>query len=53
MASTSRLIRYYKDREVWLVQPDSRPPKVSPYPVYPNGPAVDDAQAERSSASAY
>jgi hypothetical protein len=53
MASTSRLISYYKDREVWLVQPDSSPPKVSPYPVHPNGPAVEVGQAERSSASAY
>jgi hypothetical protein len=25
------LIRYYKDRTVWLVQPDMDPPNVSPY----------------------
>jgi len=53
MASTSRLIRYYKDREVWLVQPDSSPPRILPYPVHLDGPAVDVGQAERSSASAY
>jgi len=27
------LIRYYHDREVWLVQPDSQPVTVTPYPV--------------------
>ena len=32
-ASNLELIRYYKDRKVWLVEPDCNPPKVSPYPV--------------------
>ncbi|MGI8770546.1 MAG: hypothetical protein ACR2JE_03845 [Acidobacteriaceae bacterium] len=27
------LIHYYKDRNVWLVQPDTRPAEVSPYPM--------------------
>jgi hypothetical protein len=30
-ANNLDLIRYYKDRQVWLVQPDAQPPKVSPY----------------------
>jgi hypothetical protein len=28
----SELLRYYKDRQVWLVQPDFIPAKLSPYP---------------------
>ena len=31
-ANNRQLIRYYKDRKVWLVQPDSQPISVSPYP---------------------
>ncbi|HET9087187.1 MAG TPA: hypothetical protein VFN53_06680, partial [Acidobacteriaceae bacterium] len=27
------LINYYKDRKVWLVQPDLHPASVTPYPV--------------------
>jgi len=27
------LIRYYKDRQVWLLEPDSTPAKLSPYPM--------------------
>jgi len=26
------LLRYFKNRTVWLVEPDSNPPKISPYP---------------------
>jgi len=26
------LLRYFRDREAWLVEPDSVPPKISPYP---------------------
>jgi hypothetical protein len=26
------LLRYFRDRRVWLVEPDSNPPRVSPYP---------------------
>ena len=31
-AENEELIRYYKDRTVWLVEPDKNPPQVSPYP---------------------
>jgi hypothetical protein len=31
-ASNLELIRYYKDRTVWLVQPDLKPATISPYP---------------------
>jgi len=32
-ASNAELIRYYRDRKVWLVQPDSPAAEVMPYPV--------------------
>jgi hypothetical protein len=32
------LIHYYKDRTVWLVEPDSNPATVSPYPVATQAP---------------
>ncbi len=32
-ADNRELIQYYKDRQVWLVQPDMRPAKLSPYPL--------------------
>lgn len=31
-ASNCELIKHYKDRKAWLVQPDLRPTRVSPYP---------------------
>jgi hypothetical protein len=31
------LTRYYQDRHVWLVQPDTQPPQVSPYPMPEQG----------------
>src|SRR5260370_40739045 len=31
--STTELLQYFSDRNVWLVQPDLRPPRLSPYPV--------------------
>lgn len=34
-AKNRELIQYYKDRKVWLVQPDLNPAKVSPYPQQP------------------
>jgi hypothetical protein len=32
-AENSELVEYYKDRKVWLVQPDLEPAKLSPYPL--------------------
>ncbi len=32
-AENSELIQYYKDRKVWLVQPDITPAKLTPYPL--------------------
>ena len=32
------LIHYYKDRTVWLIEPDSHPAIVSPYLVDPQAP---------------
>lgn len=32
-AENLKLIHYYKDRTVWLVEPDSKPEKISPYPL--------------------
>jgi hypothetical protein len=38
-AQNRELIQYYKDRHVWLVQPDLNPVKISPYlPAGPQGP---------------
>lgn len=31
-ADNLKLINYYKDRHVWLVQPDTKPVQLSPYP---------------------
>ena len=31
-ASNRALLRYFRDRQVWLVEPDFDPPRVSPYP---------------------
>ncbi len=35
-ASDRELLNYYKDRKAWLVEPDSNPPKLSPFPVKSN-----------------
>jgi len=32
-AEDEKLRRYYADRTVWLLEPDARPPKLTPYPV--------------------
>jgi len=32
-AKDIELIRYYKNRTVWLVQPDKQPAEISPYAV--------------------
>jgi hypothetical protein len=31
-AQNAKLLRYFKDRHVWLVEPDEQPPKLSLYP---------------------
>lgn len=31
-AENEELIKYFKDRRVWLVEPDETPPRLSPYP---------------------
>jgi len=31
----AKLLRYFRTRNVWLVEPDSDPPKISPYPRQP------------------
>ena len=30
-SENEELLRYFKDRRAWLVEPDETPPKVSPY----------------------
>jgi hypothetical protein len=32
-ASNTELLQYFRDRRVWLVEPDFEPPRVSPYPM--------------------
>jgi hypothetical protein len=39
-AENSDLIRYYRDRTVWLVEPDSNPIRVMPYPLTAAGAAA-------------
>jgi hypothetical protein len=34
-ANNLELLRYYKDRTAWLVEPDVSPPKTTPYPLSP------------------
>ena len=31
-ANNLEIVNYYKDRKVWLVQPDTTPATVTPYP---------------------
>ena len=32
--ANQELIKYFKDRRVWLVEPDKTPPQISPYPIF-------------------
>jgi hypothetical protein len=45
-AKNAELISYFKDRHVWLLEPDQNPPKLSPYPC-----AGSPAQARGDSAA--
>jgi hypothetical protein len=36
-AGKPELIRYYKDRTVWLVEPDATPARIQPYPIGMSG----------------
>jgi hypothetical protein len=45
-ASNLELIRYYKDRNAWLVQPDALTERVSPYPVPGSVPAPPTKDAK-------
>jgi hypothetical protein len=44
-ASNRELSRYFKDRKVWLVEPDSNPPRLSPYPIKEAAPQVSGNMA--------
>jgi hypothetical protein len=33
--NSPELLQYFRDRRVWLVEPDSNPPRISPYPRQP------------------
>ncbi len=36
-AGNPELIRYYRDRTVWLVEPDATPARIQPYPMGESG----------------
>lgn len=38
--SDAKLVRYFSDRRVWLVEPDLHPPGISPYGAAPSDPAA-------------
>ncbi len=44
-AENEELIKYFKDRNVWLVEPDEKPPKLSPYPAVLNSAGVERMKA--------
>jgi hypothetical protein len=50
-ADNRELLDYYKDRKVWLVEPDQTPPVVSPYPTSAGGRAELSPFADRRRAS--
>jgi hypothetical protein len=42
-ANNRELLQYYGNRKVWLVQPDSLPSSLTPYPVTPYPPQLPAA----------
>jgi hypothetical protein len=36
VAHNAELLKYFCDRRVWLVEPDSTPPEITPYPLSPS-----------------
>src|ERR1035437_1103736 len=51
-ANNLELIRYYQDRHVWLVRPDTQP-QVSPYPMPEQEAAASDAGARQANVGAW
>lgn len=49
-AENRELMQYYKDRKVWLVQPDLNPAKLSPYPQQSAKVPVELQMAKRAAA---
>ncbi len=47
-AQNEELIRYYSDRRVWLVEPDEKPPRLSPYPELQSTSVVLEGRNESS-----
>jgi hypothetical protein len=45
-AENETLRRYYRDRGVWLLEPDARPPKLSPYAAEPPAPITPATAVE-------
>jgi hypothetical protein len=45
-ADNLKLIRHYKDRKVWLVEPDNNPPEIAPYLVPEQGVATSTETAK-------
>ena len=40
----AELLRYFSNRRVWLVEPDSSPPRISPYELSPPAAGPDDRE---------
>jgi hypothetical protein len=51
-ARNKELVRYFKDRRVWLVNADDRAPKLAPYPVSADQPSWSGVQEEVTSSKA-
>ena len=47
-AQNEELIRYFKDRQVWLVEPDQSPPEIAPYFSDVEKPQPDDKLSART-----